>query len=398
MASENAVSAGSTPTSQVVGNAFVHQYYNILHQSPDLVYRFYQEDSKLSRPGPDGVLSSVTTMHAINEKILAMDYHEVKAEISTVASQESLGSGVLVLVTGCLTGSDNIKKHFTQSFFLAPQDKGYYVLNDIFRYVKEDEESRGLTNSSAVALSAEQEAPLVQEHQGMVLQPKEDVNDEEVYNPLENGEILVLDEEVPVEEVINEAPSNSQEVVANSCCAAVQEEAPKKSYASIVKVMKENTSSIVASALALIKPAPVKTEKVDPTPTPASTKESPDTNLNATESDSAEEIEADGHSIYVKNLPLNATPAQLGEEFKRFGPIKPLGVQVRSHKQQGFCFGFVKFEVASAVQSAIEASPVMIGGRQAYVEEKRPAGSRGKLIKKLSFNFYDLDMLISCFT
>lgn len=47
-----------------VGNAFVHQYYNILHQSPELVYRFYQEASCLGRPagtGADG-MDTVTTM------------------------------------------------------------------------------------------------------------------------------------------------------------------------------------------------------------------------------------------------------------------------------------------------------------------------------------------------
>lgn len=88
---------------------------------------------------------------------------------------------------------------------------------------------------------------------------------------------------------------------------------------------------------------------------------------------------ADGHSIYIRGLPSNATPALLEDEFKKFGPIKSGGVQVRSNKvwltlcsclflwnflaliililiiwQQGFCFGFVEFEVASAVQSAME--------------------------------------------
>lgn len=48
-----------------VGNAFVQQYYLVLHQSPDLVYRFYQEASRLARPasaaGAAG-MDSVTTM------------------------------------------------------------------------------------------------------------------------------------------------------------------------------------------------------------------------------------------------------------------------------------------------------------------------------------------------
>lgn len=41
---------------------------------------------------------------------------------------------------------------------------------------------------------------------------------------------------------------------------------------------------------------------------------------------------AEGCSIYVRNLPYNATPAQLEEAFKKFGPIKKNGIQVRSNK------------------------------------------------------------------
>ena len=52
----------TTPSAQVVGNAFVEQYYHILHHSPDLVYRFYQDSSVISRPDSSGVMTSVTTM------------------------------------------------------------------------------------------------------------------------------------------------------------------------------------------------------------------------------------------------------------------------------------------------------------------------------------------------
>jgi len=94
----------------------------------------------------------------------------------------------------------------------------------------------------------------------------------------------------------------------------------------------------------------------------------------ANENSSNKDSEAEGYSIYIKGLPLNATPSLLENEFKKFGPIKNGGIQVRS--QKGFCFGFVEFEVASAVQSAIKESPIDIGGRQAVVEEKRST-SRG---------------------
>lgn len=74
---------------------------------------------------------------AINEKILSLNCGEFRAEIVTVDAQESLNGGVLVLVTGYLTGKDNLGRKFTQSFFLAPQEKGYFVLNDVFRYVED---------------------------------------------------------------------------------------------------------------------------------------------------------------------------------------------------------------------------------------------------------------------
>lgn len=44
-----------------------------------------------------------------------------------------------VLVTGCLTSKDNLKRKFAQSFFLAPQDNGFFVLNDVFRFVEDGE-------------------------------------------------------------------------------------------------------------------------------------------------------------------------------------------------------------------------------------------------------------------
>lgn len=39
-----------------------------------------------------------------------------------------------------------------------------------------------------------------------------------------------------------------------------------------------------------------------------------------------------GHSVYVGNLPLDATVEQLEEQFKKFGPIRHGGVQIRSNK------------------------------------------------------------------
>lgn len=90
---------------------------------------------------------------AINDKILSLNYEDYTAEIKTADAQDSYEKGVIVLVTGCLTGKDNVRKKFTQTFFLAPQDNGYFVLNDVFRYVEENESL--LINSVPVTATKE---------------------------------------------------------------------------------------------------------------------------------------------------------------------------------------------------------------------------------------------------
>lgn len=93
---------------------------------------------------------------AINAKFLSLDYKNLKAEIKTADAQESHMGGVTVLVTGYLTGMDNVRRPFAQSFFLAPQDKGYFVLNDVFRYMDECE---FVENSSTMANGVSETAP-----------------------------------------------------------------------------------------------------------------------------------------------------------------------------------------------------------------------------------------------
>ncbi|XP_042497721.1 nuclear transport factor 2-like isoform X2 [Macadamia integrifolia] len=371
------------PSAQVVGNAFVEQYYHILHQSPELVYRFYQDSSVLSRPDSNGKMTSVATMQAINDKILSLDYKEFKAEIKTVDAQDSYKDGVTVLVTGWLTGKDNVRRKFTQSFFLAPQDKGYFVLNDIFRYADENEPLESNPVSVNVVCESTPVAPFTSDPEPAhipdrpVLDPatsptEENLNNgEEVCDPSDNDDGSVIEEEVPMEPQA-QLSQNEAHPVAESSASTVQEDAPKKSYASIVKVMKGNTAPtpVYVPTNTVRAAAPANTEHHSLASTvPASAPETsaPSVN-NAPESSSAQE-DVEGHSIYVRGLPLNATAVQLEEEFKKFGPIKPGGIQVRSNKQ--FCFGFVEFELQSSMKSAIQAASVTIGGRQAYIEEKR---------------------------
>ncbi|XVE83679.1 hypothetical protein DITRI_Ditri16bG0105900 [Diplodiscus trichospermus] len=375
----------AAPSAQVVGNAFVEQYYHILYTSPELAHRFYHDSSVLSRPDSNGVMTSVTTMQGINEKILSLDYKNYKAEINTADAQKSYNDGVTVLVTGCLSGKDNLKRKFAQSFFLAPQDNGYFVLNDVFRYVEDGEaygeasenhKVNGVHDAPRVPSALEPEPtqvldPSAPDPATAFVEENQNVVEQVVSEPLDQERQLVNEKEAVLE---SQSHSNGVDIPIVVESSSAQEDTPKKSYASIVKVPKGGSGPTRVYV-------PTNTSKVTPKKTdswplvsavPAPLEASATSNTTAPESNNiAEEQEEEGHSIYIRNLPFNVTSTQLEQEFKKFGQIKQGGVQVRNNKQQGYCFGFVEFLSLSSMNDAIQASPITIGDRQAVVEVKR---------------------------
>ncbi|KAL0396599.1 UNVERIFIED_CONTAM: Nuclear transport factor 2 [Sesamum calycinum] len=330
------------PSAQVVGNAFVEQYYHILHHSPELVYRFYQDTSVLSRPDPNGLMTTVTTMKSINDKICSLDYKNYKAEIKTADAQDSFKEGVIVLesepdITAGVVGVD-------------------------------DTPSSTLTQDPEPAQVVDPPKP---DH------ATSDVQEFETIEEKDNNQVIDERPASQDRDIVVEAGSHLNEnhasVAAESASSASQEDAPKKSYASIVSSQTKKGPTRVYVPANSARVASPKTEKqsVIPAAEASGSEESAHHSpVVAPESNDAQD-EVEGHSIYIRNLPLNVTVAQLEAEFKKFGPIKQNGVQVRSNKQQGFCFGFVEFQEFSSMQSAIKASPITIGDRQAAVEIKR---------------------------
>ena len=60
-------------------------------------------------------------------------------KVKTINSLESWSGGVLVVVSGSVRAKDfSGWRKFVQTFMLAPQEKGYFVLNDIFHFIDED--------------------------------------------------------------------------------------------------------------------------------------------------------------------------------------------------------------------------------------------------------------------
>lgn len=81
---------------------------------------------------------SFCVLQQIHTLVTSLQYTGI--EIKTLHSLESWNGGVLVMVSGSVSVKGiNRSRKFVQSFFLAPQEKGYFVLNDIFHYVDEEQ-------------------------------------------------------------------------------------------------------------------------------------------------------------------------------------------------------------------------------------------------------------------
>ncbi|EOY20053.1 Uncharacterized protein TCM_045449 [Theobroma cacao] len=123
---------------QDLAEGFLDKYYDILLISPNLVHRFYKDSSKVSWESRDGVMSDVTVMESMYEHFSPrLDAKECDLLSSNV--QGSCDTGISIQVVGRMTMNDDEIRHFSQSFFLAPQEKGYFVSNDVFRFLKDEE-------------------------------------------------------------------------------------------------------------------------------------------------------------------------------------------------------------------------------------------------------------------
>lgn len=79
----------------------------------------------------------VFTVQQIHTLIMSLSFSGIK--IKTINSLESWNGGVLVVVSGSVKMKDlSGWRNFVQTFLLAPQEKGYFVLNDVFHFVNEE--------------------------------------------------------------------------------------------------------------------------------------------------------------------------------------------------------------------------------------------------------------------
>lgn len=87
-------------------------------------------------------------LQAINDRIKELDIQDCKVRVTNVDSQESF-KNIVVQVIGEMSNKAAPHRKFVQTFVLAEQPNGYFVLNDIFRYINEEEEDEAENEESS---------------------------------------------------------------------------------------------------------------------------------------------------------------------------------------------------------------------------------------------------------
>ncbi|XP_038874349.1 nuclear transport factor 2 [Benincasa hispida] len=394
--------SGSVSAVQV-GSYFVEQYYHVLRQQPDLVHQFYSEASSMIRVDGDSS-ETASTMLQIHTLIMSLNF--TAFSIKTINSMDSWNGGILVVVSGSAKSKEfNGIRKFVQTFFLAPQEKGYFVLNDIFHFIEEEEivQHNPLPVISENKFEAELSAPssipeppvsdYVLEENAREYVDSVHIEDDPVdkyslpeQQQQEEFESEVVVEEAPVEDLVA-SHQNVVNSVQEPLSAVIDEpigEPEKRTYASILRAARAESAQSAIPQPSFYPSAPATSEwnhipepapqQINPVPSYA-----PESGADTMEEGYGVEDEGEPKSVYVRNLPPSVTEAEIEQEFKTFGRILPDGVFIRSRKEIGVCYAFVEFEDILGVQNALKASPIQIGGRQVYIEERRPnsSGARG---------------------
>ena len=123
-----------------IGTQFCKQYYMMLSTEPQDGYKFYSKQSYMTH-GEEGEMDAALCcgLDTIQQRILSMGFAGCRVFISTIDCQPSLNGSVILVVLGRMQMKGGESRKFMQSIFLAEQPTGFFVLNDVFRFIDTEE-------------------------------------------------------------------------------------------------------------------------------------------------------------------------------------------------------------------------------------------------------------------
>ncbi|KAG5646770.1 hypothetical protein DXG03_002456 [Asterophora parasitica] len=260
-----------------VGWQFVPQYYTFVNKQPDRLHCFYTKSSTFihGTEGEDG--KPCYGQQEIHNKITSIGFQDCKVFIHSVDAQSSANGGIIIQVIGEMSNHGDPWRKFVQTFFLAEQPNGYFVLNDIFRFLKEeavedDAEEADLEPPVAVETSpapaAANDAPESPVAAAPIAESVFESSREPTPPPPPAPAPV---EEAPTTDIPEQTPTPAPEPVESTPAAAPAPSTPATAPNGIHPAPEPETASAPAPSIpaqAAPAPAPAQ-EKAAPAPTPA---------------------------------------------------------------------------------------------------------------------------------
>ncbi|KAL6598972.1 hypothetical protein U3516DRAFT_563051 [Neocallimastix sp. 'constans'] len=375
-----------------IGWEFVQEYYTIMHHEPESLYKFYGTNSYFCY-GLEG--ESTQYCHGkeeIRKRIGDIDYKECRVVVSNVDSQPSNNGGIIVQVLGEMLNRDEQAIKFAQTFFLAVQQNGYYVLNDIFRNLKDE-------------VNEECEELIQQTEEEKEEEIKEETKVEEPAKPeVKETKPEKVEETKPEpakEKKFNEGANKSQAAKAQAAPAqksaptkeaapATKEsttEAPKPTAAKVAAAAEKPAASTATNTTTNTTPAqnrPISYSSVVSTPSNAtksyskviqgdSSKSSfvvkqaasvPAQKHQDNRNNNNNNQDKDSYTVFIK-LPFTVSKEEISNALTKFGDIK--NVEINTVKN----YAFVEFATVEQARKAVQGGEFTIKGTKINIEERK---------------------------
>ncbi|KAK9493494.1 hypothetical protein V1508DRAFT_86749 [Lipomyces doorenjongii] len=376
-----------------VGWLFVQSYYTYMNKEPHRLHQFYTRKSIMVHGNEGERVSALVGQQQINKKIMELGFQDCKVLVSNVDSQPSTNGGLVIQVLGEMSNRGVPSQKFVQTFFLAEQKSGYFVLNDIFRFLKEDvgsdydEEELPIEEAAVPAITDDYgesfAGPQTTHAQEPLHVPSSDTPGPESVEQdeatiQENFASHSVDSESPGVFIVEEAepavevpPEQSQVDEVPPVPLAPLPEPELEVQSETAPAPAVPSGPVSWAALAAKRSAAV---TATPNATPAAPAAAPEP-VKAAPAPVAkpadEKKKSEYHSAYIKGINDKVNDKALRDALSQFGPLKHFEVN-----RQKSC-AFIDYADAATLKTALEAHTVVVGEQTIYIEERRRGGNFG---------------------
>lgn len=335
-----------------IAKLFVGRYYETRTKSPNSLFQFYAQPSVFSRPSKReeqhyvrGVDDIIEASKEANENI------PCQVQLHSMDVQESIDSAILVLVHGILYSPDGGSRSFVQNFVLAKHPKGYFVQNDILRFLDEHlvEPEQQELPTSPLARDETSETFPEETIEAPEMERREDDFEGEDIAAIASQENVTHLEQLPEPEPIPE-PQPAEQGIAEETDPSLS---LPKSWANHLFGVKQVTPSALNST-----PAPAKRKAAK-----AQTSHQKDRKLD----------------LHVANLPEGISQDDLKALFARHGGIRKIYINAFRN------FALISFATDDAAEAAVKSGPFTIKGNDVALSTRvkrgnmKDAHAKGKL-------------------